>query len=117
MMGEWKHGLINWASLKTRLLYALAGLAFLAIFFLNAPFPLIVAIAARVSHKGSPPATPQAFVAQPIDLPAGSRIGAMTAGPDRLVIDLLLADGTRQLLILDLATGQRLGTIPVRTAP
>jgi len=41
----------------------------------------------------------------------------MTAGPDRLVIDLLLADGTRQLLILDLATGQRLGTIPVRTAP
>jgi hypothetical protein len=78
---------------------------------------LIVAIAARVSHKGSPPATPQAFVAQPIDLPAGSRIGAMTAGPDRLVIDLLLADGTRQLLILDLATGQRLGTIPVRTAP
>src|SRR5438309_897805 len=36
------------------------------------------------------------------------------AGPDRLVIDLLLADGTRQLLIIDLATGRRLGTIPLR---
>ena len=78
---------------------------------------LIGAIAARVSHKGSEPAMPRAFVPQPIDLPPGSRIEAMTAGPDRLVIDLLLADGTRQLLILDLATGQRLGTIPLRTAP
>jgi hypothetical protein len=78
---------------------------------------LIAVIAARVSHKGSPLAMSQAFVASPIDLPSGSRIEAMTAGPDRLVIDLLLADGTRQLLILDLATGQRLGTIPLRTAP
>jgi hypothetical protein len=78
---------------------------------------LIGAIAARVSHKGSEPAMPRAFVAQPIDLPPGSRIEAMTAGPDRLVIDLLLADGTRQLLILDLATGQQLGTIPLRVAP
>ena len=78
---------------------------------------LIGAIAARVSHKGSEPAMPRAFVAQPIDLPPGSRIEAMTAGPDRLVIDLLLADGTRQLLFLDLGTGQRLGTIPLRTAP
>ena len=41
----------------------------------------------------------------------------MTAGSDRLIIDLLLADGTRQLLVIDLATGQRLGTIPLRTAP
>ena len=78
---------------------------------------LIGAIAARVSHKGSEPAMPRAFVAQPIDLPPGSRIEAMTAGPDRLVIDLLLADGTRQLLFLDLGTGQRLGTIPLRAAP
>jgi len=78
---------------------------------------LIGAIAARVSHKGSESAMPRAFVAQPIDLPAGSRIEAMTAGPDRLVLNLLLADGTRQLLILDLATGQRLGTIPLRAAP
>ena len=38
----------------------------------------------------------------------------LTAG---LILDLLLADGTRQLLIIDLATGQRLGTIPLRIAP
>ena len=77
---------------------------------------LVAAIAARVSHKPAPPASRAEFSAPPIDLPAGSHIEAMTAGPDRLVIDLVLADGTRQLLILDLATGRRLGTIPLRTA-
>jgi Family of unknown function (DUF6476) len=78
---------------------------------------LVAAIAARVSHKPAVSASGTEFSAPPIDLPAGSHIEAMTAGPDRLVIDLLLADGTRQLLILDLATGRRLGTIPLRTAP
>ena len=75
---------------------------------------LIAAIATRASHKTSEPASRTEYAAPPIDLPAGSRIEAMTAGPDRLVVDLLLADGTRQLLIIDLATGRRLGTIPLR---
>src|ERR1043166_5280498 len=35
-------------ALKTPLLYGLAGAAFLGIFFLNAPFPVIVAIAALI---------------------------------------------------------------------
>jgi hypothetical protein len=78
---------------------------------------LVAAIAARVSHKAPEPAPKGDFTAPAIDLPAGSRIEAMTAGPDRLVIDLLLADGTRQLLILDLTTGRRLGTVPLRAAP
>jgi hypothetical protein len=78
---------------------------------------LIVAIATRVSHKPAEPAARAEYAAPPIDLPAGSQIEAMTAGPDRLVIDLLLADGTRQLLVIDLATGRRLGTIPLRTLP
>ena len=70
---------------------------------------LIVAIATRVSHKPTEPAARAEY--------AAPRIEAMTAGPDRLVIDLLLADGTRQLLVIDLATGRRLGTIPLRTPP
>ena len=78
---------------------------------------LIGAISARVSHKPAEPATKPGFVTQPIDLPPGARIEAMTAGSDRLIIDLLLPEGTRQLLVIDLATGQRLGTIPLRTAP
>ena len=35
----------------------------------------------------------------------------MTAGPDRLVLALVLPDGGRQLVVIDLATGARLGTI------
>src|SRR4051812_18947608 len=37
-------------ALKTPLLYGLAGAAFVAIFFLNAPFPLIVAISALIGY-------------------------------------------------------------------
>src|SRR5215204_1756402 len=37
-------------ALKTQLLYALASAAFAAIFFLNAPFPLIVAAAALIGY-------------------------------------------------------------------
>jgi len=37
-------------ALKTPLLYGLAGMAFLGIFFLNAPVPLIVAIAALIGY-------------------------------------------------------------------
>jgi chromate transporter len=37
-------------ALKTALLYGLAGTAFAAIFFLNAPFPLIVAAAALIGY-------------------------------------------------------------------
>ena len=62
---------------------------------------LIAAIATRVSHKPSEPASRVEYAAPPIDLPAGAHIEAM-------------ADGTRQLLIIDLATGRRLGTIPLR---
>jgi Family of unknown function (DUF6476) len=78
---------------------------------------LIGAIAGRVSHKTAEPPSQPVFTAEPIELPAGARIESMTAGSDRLVLDVLLADGTRQLVILDLATGRRIGTIPLRTAP
>jgi len=78
---------------------------------------LIVAVAGRVSPNRAAPANSPPFAAPPIDLPQGARIEAMAVGPDRLVLDVVLADGTRQLLILDLVTGRRLGTVPLRTAP
>ncbi len=45
-----------------------------------------------------------------LDLPPGSRIVEMTAEDARLILRLRLADGGRQILILDMATGKRLGT-------
>jgi hypothetical protein len=78
---------------------------------------LAVAIAGRVSHRPAETAPTQPFAGQPIELPAGSRIEAMSTGTDRLVIEVALADGSRQLVVIDLASGRRLGTIPLRIAP
>jgi hypothetical protein len=78
---------------------------------------LIVTIAGRVSRNTAGLVTLPPFAAPSIDLPQGAHIEAMAVGPDRLVIDVVQADGSRQLLIIELATGRPLGTIPLRTSP
>ena|ERR1700676_2118607 len=78
---------------------------------------LLVVIAGRLSRGASVTASSQSFAASPIELPAGARIEAIGAGGDRLVLGLVLADGNRELIIIDLATGHRLGAIPLRAAP
>src|SRR5258708_6156239 len=77
-------------------------------------FTLIVMIAGRFANKQKP-AEPAAasFAGAPIELPLGARIETMAVGSERLVLDLLLANGDRQLLIIDLASGRKLGTIPL----
>jgi hypothetical protein len=69
-----------------------------------------------VSRGGAGTSSPP-FAAAPIEFPAGARIETMSTGSDRLVIDLVLPDGNRRLVIIDLATGRLLGTIPLPTAP
>lgn len=84
---------------------------------------LVAVIAHRISQRqatvssesGQPAAAP--FSAAPIELPAGARVETIGVGPDRLVLDVALPDGNRELLIVDLASGRRLGAIPLRTAP
>ena len=82
---------------------------------------LIVAIAERVSRKeplrAAAPAAGQAVTAAPIDLPSGANIASMAAGTDRLVVDLALAGGEHRLLVIDMATGRILVTIPLHGAP
>lgn len=81
---------------------------------------LIVAVTERVSKKeparsAAPEARP--LSAAPIELPRGARIESMAAGTDRLVLDLVLPDGERRLVILDLSTGRSLLTVPLLSAP
>ena len=78
---------------------------------------LVVIIAGRLS-RGAParPVNPPAAAA-PIELPAGARIETMTLSGNRLVMAILLSDGGRQLVVIDLASGRRLGVIPLPTAP
>ena len=78
---------------------------------------LIVVIAGRVSPSRPAAMSPQPFAAAPIELPAGARIEAMAMGSDRLVLEILLPDGNRRLMIIDPATGRLLGAIPLRTVP
>ena len=78
---------------------------------------LFALVAYRVSHRRPAASLAQPFAAPAIDIPRGARIEAMTTASDRLVLDLALPDGGRRIVILDLATGARRGTIELRATP
>lgn len=77
---------------------------------------LIAGIAGKLSRDRPGASVERAFGATAIDIPPGARIEAMTASANRLILELALPDGERQLLVVDLATGARLGTIALRPA-
>ena len=80
---------------------------------------LIVSIAYMTKHRQAsvPATTSTPYAAPAIDLPAGARIEAMAVGANRLVLNIIMPDGNRELLVLDVASGRRLGSIPLRAAP
>ncbi len=88
-----------------------AGLAALAVG--------IVRRATDAIHSAEVPraAGPTAFLAAPIGLPKGAHVTAISTGTDRLVIAVALPDGSQELIVVDLATGRRLGMIPLHAAP
>ncbi len=61
------------------------------------------------------PAAPAAFGEGRLDLPAGAEIESMVAEGDRLILRLRLKDGAEALVVVDLATGRRLGILHVET--
>jgi len=77
---------------------------------------LVATIAARLSHRASA-LPPTAFTAPPITLPRGAKIETMSTGADRIVLQVDLADGSVKLVVIDLATGRLVGTIPLQEAP
>jgi hypothetical protein len=76
---------------------------------------LVVAVAARLSHRM--PTPPAAFSAPAVVLPHGSKIETVRATADRIVLQVDLVDGSVELVVIDLATGRQLGTIPLRESP
>jgi hypothetical protein len=66
-----------------------------------------------LSYKGG---AHRSFVTA-IDIPRGARIEAMATWADRLVVDVVLPEGNRRLLVIDLTTGARVGTVELRDAP
>ncbi len=57
------------------------------------------------------------FAAPAITIPPDARIEAIGTGTDRVVVALVLADGSRQLVIIELASGRKLGTIALQPEP
>jgi Family of unknown function (DUF6476) len=73
---------------------------------------LVGVIVGRVSGKTAP----RSF-ATIIDIPRGARIEMIAVGADRIVLNMVLPDGGRQLLLIDAMTGIRLGAVELRTTP
>ena len=77
---------------------------------------LVIVIATRVSHRNPVAAAARRVTRTAIDIPRGARVEAMTTATDHLIIDLVLPDGARQIVIIDLASGTRIGQIELRPA-
>lgn len=75
---------------------------------------LVAGIASKMSRERTGAGTERPFAPTSIEIPRGARIEAMTTAPNRLILELALPGGDRQLLVLDLVTGARLGTIELR---
>ncbi|MGE5271917.1 MAG: hypothetical protein ACM3JG_19830 [Thiohalocapsa sp.] len=80
-------------------------------------------VASRMTHRPVAPgrapaatAATQSFAAAPIELPAGAHIDSIKTVADRLVVDIVLPGGDRQLIVIDPASGRRLGIIPLHVA-
>ena len=76
---------------------------------------LVAIVVLRLSHR--PPAPVEAFTAPPVTLPHGATIERMSTGLDRIVLDVALADGSVELVVIDLATGRLVGIVPLKEAP
>ena len=78
---------------------------------------LIIVIAGRMSHRAPGSSSTRTAAKATVEIPRGARVEAMTTAPDRLILDLVLPDGNRQIVIIDLATGARVGAIELRPGP
>jgi hypothetical protein len=78
---------------------------------------LIAVIIGRVEHPAVPPLAARPYAAAPIEIPRGARVAAMTMEAGRLVVDLALSQGDQEIIVINLATGARIGTIELRAAP
>ncbi len=52
-----------------------------------------------------------------LDVPRGSRVVDMAADGNRLIVHLEMSGGGRRIVVLDTATGARLGAFEVREVP
>ncbi len=77
----------------------------------------IIQRAGQVVVDSEPASTaPAAFGDQRVAIPAGAQVVGTTASDDRLVVRVRLGDGSEQLIVFDLNSGQRLGAFHLEPA-
>jgi hypothetical protein len=92
----------------------------LGVLLVGGTLALVGAIIMRSQHgsesRGEPRAA--ASTAAPydtvLDLPAGAVVKSLQPAGERLVVHIALPDGSQQIVILDLGSGARRGTIELR---
>ena len=80
-------------------------------------FGIVAAVIAGRLSRREPASIAHAFALTAVDIPRGARIEAMTAASDRLILDLALPGGGHDIVVIDLVTGTRLGTIELHPNP
>lgn len=76
-----------------------------------------VGIANKLAHRAGPPLPETPVTAPPIALPHGASIERMSVGTDRIVLEVLLADHSAELVVIDLASGRLVGIFPLKEGP
>lgn len=94
----------------------IAAVVVMGVLILGGLAVLIATIAGRISHAPAVPVTASALPAAGLTLPDGARVEALGVGGDKIVLDLVLPGGDRELLVIDLATGRQVGMVPLHTA-
>jgi len=74
---------------------------------------LAFAVANRVNHPPSAPVAKGPPI-DTVDLPSGARIVGAEASGDRLVVRIELAEGSQELIVVNLATGLPVSTVILR---
>ena len=68
-------------------------------------------VSPNAGRAARPEGPPRSFQAMRVALPKGSRVVTTEAEDGRLILTLELATGETRIIVIDLSTGRRLGTI------
>jgi hypothetical protein len=95
----------------------------LGVLLVGGTLGLVLAIIVRAPHPSESRPEARATTASRVapfdaafDLPAGAVIQSVHPTGERLAVRLVLPDGGQQIVILDLGSGARIGTIELRPA-
>jgi hypothetical protein len=96
----------------------------LGVLLVGGTLALVAAIIIRSSQPSQPRGAPRVLsapAASPydavLDLPPGAVIQSLQPAGERLLVALILPDGRQQIVVLDLVSGARRGTIELRPVP